>query len=87
MKKLLSFLIASALAVSAFAVDLNKASRAELEALKGLGPKIVQNILTEREKKPFTSFDDFSDRVNRVGPKLVASLQKQGLTLAPVGKK
>ena len=35
-----------------------------LELLPGLGKKMMHEILDERKKKPFTSFDDMQSRIN-----------------------
>jgi competence protein ComEA len=43
------------------AVDLNKAGQAELESVKGIGPKKAKAIIEHREKNgPFKSVDDLS---------------------------
>lgn len=43
------------------AVDLNKAGQAELESVKGIGPKKAKSILEYREKNgPFKSIDDLA---------------------------
>ncbi len=34
-----------------------------LQLIKGIGPKLMQSILKEREKQPFTSFEDIQERV------------------------
>ena len=49
------------LAATAFAaVDVNKASQAELEAIKGIGPTISAQILDERKKAQFKDWNDLS---------------------------
>ncbi len=55
-------------------VNLNTASQAELEALPGVGPKLVQRIIAARQKKPFTSLEDLN-RVSGVGPKMLEKLR------------
>lgn len=70
------------LSFSAFAaVDVNKASQAELEAVRGVGPALSGKILAERQKAPFKSWDDMIQRVNGVGPGSAARLSKAGLTV------
>jgi competence protein ComEA len=77
MKKLLGGLILSLFAVlPAFAaVDLNTATQAELEAVKGIGPNKAQAIITHREKYgPFKSLDDLA-KVKGFGKASVAKLK------------
>ena len=55
-------------AATAFAaVDVNKASQAELESIKGIGPTISAQILGERQKAPFKDWNDLTTRVKGVG--------------------
>ena len=49
-KKLLAFLAAMTVAVAFAAVDVNKATPAELDSVKGIGPAISGRILEERKK-------------------------------------
>jgi len=55
-------------------VNLNTASQQELEALPGVGPKLAQQIIQSRQKKPFTSLEDL-DKVPGVGPSLLDKLK------------
>ena len=94
MKKLLLVLFAwLSFAVHAFGVELNTATQAELEALKGVGPVKSKAIVDERTKNgPFKDGDDFANRVKGIGDKTVVSLESQGLTIngastAPTGTK
>jgi competence protein ComEA len=80
-KRLLAALFAC-LAMSAFAaVDANKASAADLDAVKGIGPGISARIVEERNKAPFKSWDDFIERVKGVGEGNAAKLSAAGLTV------
>jgi competence protein ComEA len=66
-----------------FAVDVNAASQAQLEAVRGIGPKTAQIIIQERSRGgEYESFQDLSERVKGIGPKKAASLQASGLTLS-----
>ena len=75
MKKLL-FVFVSLLVLcgSSFAVDLNKATQAELEALKGIGEVKAKAIVDYRTKNgPFKSADDL-DKVKGVGKGIIAKI-------------
>jgi len=65
-------LIATLLAAFAFAaqasVDVNKASQAELQTIKGIGPSLSTKILVARKTGDFKSWADMVDRVSGVGP-------------------
>jgi competence protein ComEA len=69
MKKLVLILAAIlAFGVNAFAaVDVNKATQAELEAVKGIGPAKAKAIINHRTKNgPFKSAEDL-DKVKGIG--------------------
>lgn len=56
-------------------VDINRADKATLETLPGVGAVIADNIIAHREENgPFTSVDDLID-VNRIGEKVLAGLR------------
>lgn len=52
-------------------VNLNLATQEELEALPGVGPKLAQRLMVERQKRRFTSLEDVGRRVSGVGAKLL----------------
>lgn len=59
------------------AVDLNRATRAELESVKGIGPSKAEAILRDREKNgPFRNVDDLV-RVRGFGKTTVDKLRKE----------
>ena len=84
-KRLLSALFAVLLtlgAATAFAAaDVNKASQAELEAIKGIGPSIAGKILDERKKSNFKDWPDLVGRVKGVGDANAAKFSTAGLTV------
>lgn len=69
------------------AVDVNKATEAELDGVKGVGPSTTQMILTERKKAAFKDWDDLITRVKGIGPARATKLSKEGLTVAGVAFK
>ncbi|MCW5237221.1 ComEA family DNA-binding protein [Verminephrobacter eiseniae] len=81
LKKIL-FIIAMLYAAASFAaVDANKASAAELEGIKGIGPSLSGKIVEERKSGPFKDWDDFVRRVSGVGKKSAAKFSNEGLTV------
>ena len=70
------------LALNAFAaVDVNQASQAELESVKGIGPGLSTKILEARKASAFKDWGDFVDRVGGVGPGNAARFSQAGLTV------
>ncbi|TMH02287.1 MAG: helix-hairpin-helix domain-containing protein, partial [Betaproteobacteria bacterium] len=82
LKKLLAIVLALfAAAAFAASADANKATQAELEAVKGIGPSIAKTIMDERKKAPFKDWKDLTTRVKGVGDKKAEALSKEGLTV------
>ena len=86
-KKLLAFFAAMTVAVAFAAVDLNKATPAELDGIKGIGPVISAKIIDERKKGNFESWEDFISRVKGIGDGNAAKFSAQGLTVEGAGFK
>ncbi len=81
LKKILAVL-AMLYAVAAFAaVDVNKATAAELDSIKGIGPGISTKILDERKKGAFKDWQDFVERVKGVGEGNAAKFSAEGMTV------
>ena len=76
-----------AAAVAMAAVDVNKATEAELDAMKGIGPVTSKAITAERKKGDFKSWDDFIKRVKGVGEKKAETFSKEGMTVNGEGYK
>ncbi|MES2718823.1 MAG: helix-hairpin-helix domain-containing protein [Pseudomonadota bacterium] len=66
----------------AMAADVNQASAAELEAVKGIGPALSGKILSARQQGAFKSWADLVERVSGMGPGSAARLSQNGLTVA-----
>jgi competence protein ComEA len=82
MLKRLVAALAALLAASAFAaVEANKATQAELEAISGIGPTISANIVAERKKGDFKDWEDLFRRVQGVGDRSAAKFSAGGLTI------
>lgn len=65
-------------------VNANVATAAELETIKGIGPKTARSIVSERQRSGlFESFQDFSERIRGIGAKRAASLRAAGLVIGP----
>lgn len=86
-KKLFAFLAAMTVAVAFAAVDVNKATPAELDGIKGIGPGISGKIVDERKKGNFKSWDDLIERVKGVGEGNAAKFSTEGLTVGGAGYK
>ena len=81
LKKILAFALMLYAAASFAAVDVNKATAADLDGIKGIGPGISAKILEERKKANFKDWQDLIDRVNKIGEKNAAKLSQAGLTV------
>lgn len=63
------------------AVDVNKASEAELDGIKGLGPATSTRILDARKKGEFKDWNDLIERVKGVNTRKATQLSEAGLTV------
>ena len=81
-KTIIATLLALFSAVAfAAGVDINKATQAELEAVKGIGPAMATRMLTERKKGEFKDWTDVMGRVKGVKDHQAAKLSEAGLTV------
>ena len=71
--------LASSLTLAA--VDINKATEAELDGVKGIGPATTKLIMAERKIAPFADWSDVSKRVKGIGAKRAAKLSNEGLVV------
>lgn len=63
-------------------IDLNRATKEQLEALPGIGPALAQRIIDDRTARgPFRSVDDL-DRVSGIGKKTIDKLRAK-VTVGP----
>jgi competence protein ComEA len=70
---------------SGAAVDINKATVADLDGIKGIGPSMSGKILDERKKSPFKDWPDLISRVSGIGEKKAAKFSADGLTVNGAG--
>lgn len=80
-KRLLAAVFALVAAAAFAAVDVNKATQAELESIKGIGPAISTRILDERKKASFKDWADLVERVKGVGEGNATRFSSEGLTV------
>ena len=80
-KKILLIITLLYAAAAFAAVDVNKASAAELDGIKGIGPGLSTKILDERKNGNFKDWSDFIGRVGGVGEKTAAKFSTEGLTV------
>lgn len=62
-------------------VELNSATVAELDSVKGIGPALSRRVLEERQKAPFADWADFMARVRGVGARAAARWSAADLTV------
>jgi competence protein ComEA len=63
-------------------ININTASRAELESLSGIGPSTAEKIMAYREANgPFESIEDIMD-VSGIGPSTFGRIQ-DAITIEP----
>lgn len=68
--------------------DVNQLDATQLQAVKGIGPKLSTRIVEARERSAFRDWNDFIDRVPGVGERTAQKFSTQGLTVngQPYGK-
>ena len=67
--------------IGVVAQEINTATRAELERLNGVGVTMAERIIVERERTPFTGWDDFERRVKGMRGARSQRLHAQGVTV------
>lgn len=87
LKKLAASLISLLAAASFAAVDINTATVADLDSIKGIGPSTSTRILDARKASAFKDWNDLIQRVPGIGDKRAAKLSSEGLTVNGEGFK
>jgi competence protein ComEA len=80
-KFVLTLILLLGLSLSFAAVDVNTASEADLDGIRGIGPSLSRKILAERQKGDFKDWTDLMKRVKGIQPKSAARLSESGLTV------
>ncbi len=86
-RTLFPLLIAAFALTAHAAVDINKASQAELETIKGIGPSMSGRMLDERKKGSFKDWPDMVARVKGIGQGNAGKFAADGLTVNGSGFK
>lgn len=60
-------------------VEVNTATEAELDSVRGIGPDLNARIRVQRESRPFADWSDFIRRVKPMGPAKAQQLSQAGL--------
>ncbi|NBY33092.1 MAG: helix-hairpin-helix domain-containing protein [Betaproteobacteria bacterium] len=81
MGKLTLLFLLGGLLAPGLALDVNHATEAELDGLRGLGPAFTRRILAERSLRPFADWPDLMRRVSGMGGVTAQKLSAQGLTV------
>ena len=64
-----------------WALEINQATEAELDNLRGLGPAFTRRVMAARNQQPFSDWPDLMQRVSGMGPQVAQKLSAQGLTV------
>lgn len=81
LKKIFALLLALIAASAMAAVDVNTASLADLDSVKGIGPDTSAKLLEARKTGKFKDWGDLIARVPGIGDKRAAKLSAEGLTV------
>ena len=77
-KRMLAIAALLGASIACAAVDINLASEAELDGVKGFGPSTTARILTERQKARFKDWNDLMARIKGIKPASAAKLSANG---------
>lgn len=81
LKKALTLLLSLATTLAMAAVDVNTATEADLDSIKGIGPGTSAKMLEARKTSKFKDWSDLIARVSGIGDKRAAKLSAEGLTV------
>ncbi len=63
------------------ALEINQATEAELDNLRGLGPAFTRRVIAARAEQAFADWPDLMRRVKGMGKATAQKLSEQGLTV------
>jgi len=81
LKRILAIVVLLYATTSFAALDINKATAAELDSIKGIGPSLSTKILDERDRGSFLDWSDLMHRVKGIGASNATRFSAQGLTV------
>lgn len=81
LKKAITLLLSLATTIAMAAVDVNTATEADLDSIKGIGPGTSGKMLEQRKASKFKDWPDLIARVPGIGDKRAARLSAEGLTV------
>lgn len=85
LKNILYFVILFYAGFCLAGIDANRASAAELDSVKGIGPALSTRIMEERAKTPFKDWADMMSRVKGVSTGSALRLSAAGLNVNGAG--
>lgn len=68
-------------ASSAFSIDLNQATRAEIESVRAVGVELTERLLQARQQAPFSDWQDLRRRVKGVSRKALQGFAEAGFEI------
>jgi competence protein ComEA len=80
-KRLMTFVISLSAAAAFAAVDVNTASPADLDSIKGIGPGTSAKLMEIRKVGKFKDWADLIERMPGIGEKRALKLSAEGLTV------
>ena len=81
LKTLITLMVTLSAVACLAALDINKASEAELDSIKGIGPATSGKILDERKKASFKDWNDLITRVKGIADIRAAHFSAEGVTV------
>ena len=81
LKLIVGLIVALYAVIGLAAVEVNNATAAELDSIRGIGPALSDKILEERKKRVFQDWNDLIGRVKGMGPSSAVKFSAQGLTV------
>ena len=86
LKKIIAIAAASLALIAHAAVDVNTASVADLDSVKGIGPGTSAQIIEARNSAKFKDWADFTGRVKGIGDKRAVILRNHGVVTVDLDK-